>query len=422
VKHCRWMCSVLLALCLLMNLTACGQKGEEASGKQLSDSGQSSSAPVSEPGAPEEPEEPAERRVSLIAVGDNLIHNTLFEWARTGDGFDFSSCYDAVRDIVSAADIAVVNQESPLGGPDYRPSGYPNFNSPQQVGLDLVDAGFDVISQANNHAMDRGAGAVEDTVDFWRGLADRGVYMTGMYRDFEDRQKLLIVERNGVKVGFLSYTYGTNGIPLPEDNPDIVSLIDLDRISYDIERLSPKCDLVAVIMHWGVEYSHTPSEEQESLAKKLAEMGAGLIIGHHPHVVQPAEWVEADNGNRAFCIYSLGNFISSQNKPATMLESMLSVEIVKDEAGTRVEKAEVMAMVNHYRDGFSDYRVYPLADYTDELAKSHYVRTKGDVSVARMTALAQEIYGDWLVERVTPVTYDAQAGGGDGDGASAPAA
>ena len=101
------MCSALLALCLLMNLTACGQKGEEASGKQLSDSGQSSSAPVSEPGAPEEPEEPAERRVSLIAVGDNLIHNTLFEWARTGDGFDFSSCYDAVRDIVSAADIAV---------------------------------------------------------------------------------------------------------------------------------------------------------------------------------------------------------------------------------------------------------------------------------------------------------------------------
>lgn len=337
--------------------------------------------------------EPEVLSCKLAAVGDNLMHNTVMKAAKTADGYEFSPFYELIAGRISGFDIAVVNQEAPLGGPDYSPSGYPNFNSPQQVGRDLVEAGFNVINQANNHAMDRGAGAVYDTIDFWNGYKDQGVIMTGAYKDAEDREQLRIMTKNGISFGFLSYTYGTNGIPLPKSNPDLVSLIDEDRIEYDMDRLSGECDVIVAIMHWGEEYTHTPNQTQRDLAKKLTELGADIIIGHHPHVLQPAEWIQADNGNRAFCIYSLGNFISSQNKPATMLGGLLTLEVTKTDGKTEIVDPMVTPLVTYFSKGWKTFKIYPIAEYTEQLAATHQLGEK--LTPEYFKKLAREVLGEF---------------------------
>ena len=353
---------------------------------------------------PKEPEfEPAS--VSLICVGDNLIHNTLLKDAYVGDGtYDFRPFYDDIRPYVQTADIAVVNQESPLGTGE--PAGYPSFNTPQACGDALVDAGFDVISHANNHAMDSGSSAMYETIDFWDSHADDGVIRVGVARDAEDRAKVRYLERNGMKIGFLAYTYGLNGYSLPDSNPDLVSLIDKEKIAAEMAAVKEQCDAMVVMMHWGIEYETTESEEQNELAQFLTENGATLILGGHPHVCQPCEWVESENGNRAFCIYSTGNFISAQNQSATMLESMLQVTLTRQKDGSViVENPGVMPLVCHYNSRWRDYTVMPLDDYSESLAASHGLASKRNVTPSYFRELATEIYGELLIPKTIPTTY-----------------
>ncbi|MDO5547582.1 MAG: CapA family protein [Eubacteriales bacterium] len=352
----------------------------------------------------EEPEyEPAQ--VSLIAVGDNLIHGTLLTDASNGDGsYDFTPFYTDIKPYVEAADIAVINQESPLG--TGTPSAYPAFNTPQSCGTALMDAGFDVVSHANNHAMDSGASALYDTLDFWDSQADTGVIRIGIARDAADRAKIRCVERNGMKVGFLAYTYGLNGNSLPEDNPDLVSLIDRDKIAEEMAAVREACDAVVVLMHWGEEYETAPNAEQEELAEFLTENGATLIIGGHPHVCQPCGWVESENGNRAFCIYSVGNFISAQFDTETMVEAMLQVTLTRQEDGTvTVEEPGVMPMICDFRFGWCQYHVIPLDEYTEELASSHCLSGRTDMRVATVRAIAEQRFGEFLMEAAVPTTY-----------------
>ncbi len=334
--------------------------------------------------------------VSLIAVGDNLIHNTLLLDASNGDGtYDFTPFYEEIKPYVEAADIAIVNQESPLGTGE--PSGYPCFNTPQACGDALVDTGFDVICHANNHAMDALSGAVYDTLDFWDTYADQGVLRIGIARDAEDRAKVRYLERNGIKIGFLAYTYGLNGYSLPNDNPDLVSLIDKDKMAEEMAAVKEECDALVVLMHWGTEYQTVENSEQEELAQFLAENGAALIIGSHPHVCQPCEWVEADNGNRAFCIYSTGNFISSQNQTTTMVEAMLQVTLTRESDGSVVvEDPGVMPLVCYYNSKWRGYRVLPMDDYTEEIASSHALAGRCDMSPAHLRSIAEEIFGAYL--------------------------
>lgn len=331
--------------------------------------------------------------IILTAVGDNILHNTVIASAKRGSSYDFSDCYKYISSYIQNSDIAVVNQEAPLGGKDYKPSGYPCFCSPQEVGRDLVNAGFNVISHANNHAMDKGAGALYDTMDFWDNYKDSGVLTTGIYRDHHDRDKLRIMTVNNISVGFLSYTYGTNGIPLPADNPDIVSLIDKDRIAYDMERLVPECDIVAVIMHWGNEYTHNPTSEQKELAQYLCDLGAGIIIGHHPHVIQPYEWLESENGNKTFCIYSLGNFLSSQDKADRLVEGMLTLTIKKENDEISLENISIIPLVNYYDKTWETFCVYPLSEYTEEIAETHKIKLTPDYA----EKLVSKIFGEYLL-------------------------
>lgn len=342
--------------------------------------------------------------LSLIAVGDNLMHNTLLNDASTDDGYDFTPFYSKIKPYVQAADIAVINQESPLG--KGKAEGYPSFNTPQACGDALVDAGFDVISQANNHTMDSTSSAVYDTMDYWDSQADKGVIRIGVSRDADDRATVRYLKRNGIKVGFLAYTYGLNGAKLPESNPDLVSLIDKDKMKEEIAAVKKQCDAVVVVMHWGEEYHATQNEEQEDLAEFLTENGATLIIGAHPHVCEPAGWIKSENGNRAFCVYSLGNFISGQNKAETIVEGMLQVTLTRDESGTvTVKNPGVMPLVCT-SIGNRTFRVIPLDDYTEEMASRHTLASRCDVSPDNLRTIAQNAYGKYLIAKTIPKTYD----------------
>ena len=358
-----------------------------------------------------EPEEPVYEpaSLSLIAVGDNLIHGTLLKDASNGDGtYDFTPFYEDIKPYVEAADIALINQESPLG--TGTPSAYPTFNTPQSCGKALIAAGFDVFSHANNHAMDSGSSALYDTLDFWDSQADTGVIRIGIARDAEDRAEVRYLERNGIKVGFLAYTFGLNGNVLPEDNPDLVSLIDRDKIAEEMAAVKAECDAVVVMMHWGEEYETMQNAEQEDLAEFLTENGATLIIGGHPHVCQPCDWVESDNGNRAFCIYSVGNFISAQFDTETMVEAMLQVTLTRQEDGTVVvEDPGVMPLICDFRSGWCQYHVIPLEDYTEEMAYSHCLSGRTDMRVSTVRSIAEERFGKYLIGKTIPMTYDTES-------------
>ncbi len=387
------MLTVFLSALLLITLCACSPADKEAGTAT-----EPPSAGEEQPSKPQPSEQPYEPpTMSLVAVGDNLIHNTVFMAAKTGGGYDFKAMYAPVRDLIESADFAFVNQEAPLATDIYAASGYPNFNTPQEAGRDLVATGFNVINEANNHAMDKGYKAVLSTVEFWKGQS--GVIMTGMYDSEQDRDAPQIFEKNGIKVGILSYTYGTNGIPLPADRPYLVSLIDKARIRRDIGALQGKCDLIIASMHWGAEYNLGVTDEQKELARFLTEEGVGLIIGHHPHVIEPAEWIEAENGNRAFCVYSLGNFISSQQKRVTMLGGMLKLTIAKNEDGSiSIENPGILPIVTHYEKNGKNYAVYPLYEYNDELAGRHAVNAYDKpISMDYLTGTAQEVYGSLAI-------------------------
>lgn len=342
--------------------------------------------------------------LSLVAVGDNLMHNTLLTDASTSNGYDFTPFYSKIKPYVQAADIAVINQESPLG--KGKAEGYPSFNTPQACGDALIDAGFDVISQANNHIMDSTSSAVYDTMDYWDSQADKGVIRIGISRDASDRATVRYLKRNGIKVGFLAYTYGLNGATLPKSNPDLVSLIDKDTMKAELAAVKKKCDAVVVIMHWGEEYHETPNEDQEDLAEFLTENGATLIIGAHPHVCEPAGWVKSENGNRAFCIYSLGNFISGQNKAETIVEGMLQVTLTRDESGTVTAEAPGVMPLVCTSSKFRSYRVIPLDDYTQAMADKHTLASRCDVSPSNLRSIAENAYGKYLIAKTIPKTYD----------------
>ncbi len=341
--------------------------------------------------------------VSLIAVGDNLIHGTLLRDAARGNGYDFHPFYENIKPYIEAADIAVINQESPLG--KGKASAYPTFNTPQQCGQALIDTGFDVVSHANNHAMDSGAKAVYDTLDFWDAHADSGVIRTGIARDAADRAVIRYLERDGMKIGFLAYTYGLNGNSLPKDNPDLISLIDRDKIKTELAAARAECDAVVVIMHWGVEYETKQNRDQEELAEFLTENGATLIIGGHPHVCQPCGWVQSENGNRAFCIYSTGNFISAQSQTNTMVEAMLQVTLTRQKDGSvAVENPGVMPLVCYFRSGWRGYRVIPMDDYTEAMARSHCLAGRCRMSPAHLRSVAEDAFGEFLIAKTIPRT------------------
>lgn len=335
-------------------------------------------ADPADPGAdeaePPAPPEPVYAEARLIAVGDIMMH-----MPQTRSGYDpetgtysFHHFFTEVKEILSGGDWVIGNLETPLADGDKRGyTGYPEFNAPPELADALKEAGFTMLTTANNHSLDRRESGLIRTLE---NLRERELVPVGTHASPEERERMTIVTKNGIALAVLAYTYGTNGIPVPEGKAYLVNLIDEETIKQDIGKArAAGADVVAVALHFGNEYETMPSEEQKSLAHALLENGADLILGSHPHVLQPYDIVETtrEDGSvkQGIILYSMGNFISNQdrysirNKP-TDIGAIFEIGLKKQMPEGPVEFTVVRAMPTYVHkyvaDGTTKHRVLPL--------------------------------------------------------------
>lgn len=336
---------------------------------------------------------PGSAKLTLYGVGDNLYHQSVIDDGKNKAGY--LAYYRQIAGDIAGADIAFVNQETVIGGKKLGYSGYPIFNAPDEAGEALAELGFDVINHASNHVYDKGLAGVEGTLAFWKPYKD--ITVIGLYGSQEERDAVKVVERNGIKLAFLSYTYGLNGYKLPEDKPYLTNLLDPHLIVEDVRRAKELGDVLVVSLHWGNEYSFVPTAAQRNLAQTLADEGVDLILGHHPHVIQPVEWVEGKGGHRMLVYYSLGNLLHSMEVTDCMLGAAAEVEFGRQADGSvGITKAGVSPLINHYEEGKKGFVVYPLEQYTDALAARHGVKAfDRSMSIADMSKICRQVLGEW---------------------------
>lgn len=326
-----------------------------------------------------EEEIPQPSTVRIMGAGDDLIHEGIYQQAKKragGVGYDFAFAYENIADLVAIPDIMSINQETVLAT-EMEPSSYPMFNSPTQLGDHLIELGFDVFNQANNHTLDKGEKGLLSTLSYWKTKPQ--AIVTGVYEDQADYENIRLLTKNDITFSFIGMTEWTNGLSLPRDSDVILMRTqDEDEIKNRIEKAKEISDVVVVNVHWGVEYTHTPNEGQKSLAKKMVEWGADIIFGHHPHVIQPMEYIERMDGTKGIVCYSLGNFISAQEKGARMIGGIMDITVEKNHETEKIDiiEARFIPVVTHYGAGYSNIQVYPFAKYTDEMAKTHGVKAR----------------------------------------------
>ena len=321
--------------------------------------------------------------VTLVFAGDAMQHERQLNAARRGDTYDYSACFRHVTDYVAAADYAVVNLECTLGGKPY--TGYPCFSAPEEYALALKDAGFDLFLHANNHCLDRRDAGLSRTLD---ALDKMGMSHIGTYRNATERNNNypLIVDVKGLKIGFLNYTYGTNGIEIR--GAVVVDYINKDIIKADIANLRKNgAQMIVACMHWGVEYILTENSEQRSLAEILSSQGADPIIGGHPHVIQPMKVVTKANGKKALVVYSMGNFLSGMRTADTRGGAMVRVVIGRTNDGTPYLKDAFynLVFVQDPENASDNYTLIPAS-------KSHLVRPNQRAYYDKFTRNARTIF------------------------------
>ena len=281
----------------------------------------------------EEEKIPDDITINMTVTGDVLCHNTNFwdAYDASTDSYDFSYVFEDIEKYFSSADIVVGTIETSFAGKEAGYSNYPTFNSPEELATDLKELGYDVMAMATNHCLDKGYKGLVSTIE---ELDKAGIKHIGTYKSEEDSQEILIQDVKGIKMAFLNYTYGTNGIPIPAGKEYSVNLIDKDKIKADIEKAKKlNADVICVNMHWGEEYRQTATQEQEELADFLFQNGVDLILGSHTHVLEPMEkrTVTLADGTKkdGFVIYSLGNFMSGQNANFTRQSVILDIQLTK---------------------------------------------------------------------------------------------
>lgn len=269
-------------------------------------------------------------KITIAAIGDILIHDRVYNDAREGDHYNFDQIFNNLSTELKKPDLLLANQETIVAGESIGLSGYPTFNSPHEIADSLKKFGIDIVTTANNHALDRGVQAQELSINY---LNQIGLPHVGTYLSKEDQEKIVILEKKGIKVAYLSYTYGLNGIPIPKGKEYIVNIIDKEKISNEIQRAKKEADVIVMAIHWGNEYERYPSNEQEELAQFLINEGVHIIFGSHPHVLQPIEWLEGKNGQQGLVVYSLGNFLSGQDEEYRDIGGMVTVTVNKKQRG-----------------------------------------------------------------------------------------
>ena len=333
--------------------------------------------------------------ITLIMVGDILLHTPVAESAKTEDGYDFSAVFDNIQEEIQEADLALVNQEVIIGGAELGLSGYPSFNAPFELGDALSEAGFDVILHATNHTLDKGKRGLLNCMDFWReNYPEKAVL--GIHDSAEDQQEIYVYEQDGIRIAILNYTYGTNGIALPENMPYAVDLLEKERVISDLEEAQGLADFVIVCPHWGTEYMLEETQTQREWAQLFADNGADLVLGTHPHVIEPVEWVDD-----TLVYYSLGNFVNwtsgtGEGVANRMVGGMARVTVGLDENGNAViTDYSVEPLVCHLEEGFGGVTVFPLAQYTEQLAeRNEIVKQDSSFSLEYCEELCELIFGE----------------------------
>ena len=308
-------------------------------------------------------EVPKEKRMSLIAVGDILIHESVYKdaYVSENDSYDFHYMFTDIEPIINKYDLKFCNQESIIGGRTLGISGYPSFNSPDEIGDELVNLGFNLISLANNHTLDKGENAVLYSNSYWNSKA---VITAGSYSSIEERNQIRTYEQNGIKYAFLSYTTISNA-SVKKDY--LLNMYSADKAKKDIDAVKDQVDVIIVSMHWGVENTNTPTESQKQIAEYLSSLGVNIIIGHHPHVVQPVQYV-----GDTLVIYSLGNFISNQLsiRLNNGIGLMYGIDIVVDDTGIRFEN-EYKELVLAYAQNSTNFKVIPFSKLNNDLLNNY---------------------------------------------------
>lgn len=327
---------------------------------------------------------PQEYKASLFMVGDALIHYGVYNDAKQRDGsYDFKPMLEYIKPIASKYDLVYYNQETILGGASLGYSSYPRFNSPQEVGDAFIDAGFNMVSLATNHTMDKGEQGVVNSVNYWKTKKDKVVY-SGQWISQEEREKeaAQIYEKNGIKYAFLSYTTWTNGLETPVGKEYLNNVYSNEKAATDIAKVKDKADVIIVAMHWGTEYSLGVNTNQDEIAKYLSDLGVNIIIGAHPHVVEPVEYI---NDGKTFVIYSLGNFISDQGVTERLIGLAMELTIkkvvdVKDKITISIESPKAQLI---YTKDKKDFKVIPFSKLNDSLLPNYmklYEKYKGVVN------------------------------------------
>ena len=320
----------------------------------------------------EEPKEeipvelPKERRMSLVMVGDALIHEVVYKDALKGGKYDFTSMLSSVGPLIQDYDLKYYNQESIIGGGV--PQHYPRLNSPDEIGKNLVSAGFNLVSLANNHALDQNESGILYSNAFWK--KQKNVITAGTYSSWEERNALPVYEQNGITYAFLSYTMKTNGLTMPSGKEYLVNVYSKEQVKKDIEAVKEKgAEVIIVSMHWGEEYTHVPTKLQKEDATYLSSLGVNLIIGAHPHVIQPIAYV-----GDTLVIYSLGNFISAQKVLGLekIIGLLVGLDIVVEEDGkVHFENMKTELLYTYYDNNNRNFKVYPFSELTDKILKNH---------------------------------------------------
>jgi len=330
-------------------------------------------------------------RLNIKMVGDNLIHNSIYFAAKTNDGYNFDMMFENVKDDIKVADVAIINQETIFVENPNRYSSYPTFGSPTAVGDAAIKAGFDVVAHATNHTLDKGTSGIQDTLNFWENNYP-DINILGIHESEEDSD-ISYLEKNNIKLAFVNYTYGLNGLKIPEGKEYMVDLLGDDtKIKETLDEAENNSDITIAILHIGTEYVYKPTKYHKDYVDFFIDNGADIVLCAHPHVLEPYDMITTENGNTGLVYYSLGNFISNQNEVPRLLGGMADITIERNENGEiKIKEYDLIPLVTHYSGKY--YTTYKLADYTDELAKVHKISSKRNFSVDILWELYNNIMG-----------------------------
>ncbi len=352
---------------------------------------------------------PMPSTATILMVGDILLHTPVERSALREDGtYDYSVIFANCRDEIEAADLSIVNEEVIIGGKDLGVSGYPAFNAPYEIGDELCEVGFDVICHGTNHALDKGSKGLINCLSFWKENHPE-IGVVGINASEKDAQSIYVTEVNGIKIAILNYTYSTNGIALPEDMPYAVNMLtekNKAKIISDIACAEAEADFTIVCPHWGTEYSLDISSEQRKWNELFLENGVDLVLGTHPHVIEPIEEYYDGGELSMLTYYSLGNFVNwtsgtGEGVANRMVGGMSEVTIsyLEGMGEAEIVDYDIVPLICHVEAGMDGVTVYKMRDYTKELADQNAIRAQDpSFSYDYCLSLVDTIWGDAIAK------------------------